>query len=61
MELRHARFMVCDGRWKLMFGQSAEAPAFDGLYDLQADPQEVSEPHRPQPGVGETSPEKPSG
>ena len=35
-------FMVCDGRWKLMFGQSAEAPSLDGLYDLQADPQEVA-------------------
>jgi arylsulfatase A-like enzyme len=51
------RFMVCDGRWKLMFGQSADAPALDGLYDLQADPQEVAnligrnpewEKHRPE-------------
>lgn len=36
------RFMVFDGRWKLMFGQSADAPALDGLYDLQTDPQEVT-------------------
>ena len=34
-------FMVCDGRWKLMFGQSAGAPSVDALYDLQGDPNEL--------------------
>lgn len=35
-------FMVFDGRWKLMFGQSASAPSLDGLYDLENDPNEVT-------------------
>ncbi|TFG86002.1 MAG: twin-arginine translocation signal domain-containing protein, partial [Gemmatimonadales bacterium] len=34
-------FMVCDGRWKLLFGRSAEARSLDALYDLQADPGET--------------------
>jgi len=34
-------FMVFDGRWKLMFGQSANAPSVDALYDLQNDPNEI--------------------
>jgi arylsulfatase A-like enzyme len=35
-------FMVFDGRWKLMFGQTAKAPSLDALYDLKTDPQEVN-------------------
>jgi arylsulfatase A-like enzyme len=35
-------FMVFDGRWKLMFGQSASAPSLDALYDLQTDPHEIA-------------------
>ena len=34
-------FMVCDGRWKFMFGQTVEAPSLDALYDLQSDPDEI--------------------
>jgi arylsulfatase A-like enzyme len=34
-------FMVCDGRWKLLFGRSAEARSLDALYDLKSDPLEV--------------------
>ena len=33
-------FMVCDGRWKLMFGSKRGSHALDALYDLQTDPQE---------------------
>jgi arylsulfatase A-like enzyme len=33
-------FMIFDGRWKLMFGQSASAPSLDAIYDLQTDPHE---------------------
>jgi len=35
-------FMVFDGRWKLMFGQSVNAPSLDALYDLQNDPNEIT-------------------
>ena len=35
-------FMVCDGRWKLMFGVSAAARSLDALYDLQSDPHELN-------------------
>ncbi len=35
-------FMVFDGRWKFMFGQTADAPSLDALYDLQNDPNEVT-------------------
>lgn len=28
-------FMVCDGRWKLLYGRAANAPSLDALYDLQ--------------------------
>jgi hypothetical protein len=35
-------FMVCDGRWKLMFGVSAAARSLDALYDLQSDPDELN-------------------
>jgi arylsulfatase A-like enzyme len=34
-------YMVCDGRWKLMFGRGLTARSRDGLFDLQTDPQEV--------------------
>jgi arylsulfatase A-like enzyme len=34
-------FMVFDGRWKLLFGSSAEARSLDALYDLKSDPHEV--------------------
>jgi arylsulfatase A-like enzyme len=34
-------YMVCDGRWKLMFGRSPDAPSLDALYDLKRDPQEL--------------------
>jgi len=34
--------MVFDGRWKLMFGQTADALSLDALYDLQDDPEEVN-------------------
>ena len=33
--------MVCDGRWKLLYGRAANAPSLDALYDLQTEPQEV--------------------
>jgi len=35
-------YMVFDGRWKLLFGRSAEARSLDALYDLQSDPLEVT-------------------
>ena len=35
-------FMVCDGRWKLLYGHAANAPSLDALYDLQTDPDEVN-------------------
>ncbi|HPA17779.1 MAG TPA: sulfatase-like hydrolase/transferase [Verrucomicrobiae bacterium] len=35
-------FMVFDGRWKLMFGQTADAKSLDALYDLQNDPNEIT-------------------
>ncbi|MDR3403735.1 MAG: sulfatase-like hydrolase/transferase [Chthoniobacter sp.] len=34
-------YMVCDGRWKLMFGRGVTARARDGLFDLQSDPNEL--------------------
>jgi arylsulfatase A-like enzyme len=34
-------FMVFDGRWKLMFGRTANAPSRDALYDLETDPLEL--------------------
>ena len=40
-------FMVFDGRWKMMFGQSAGAVSLDGLYDLQTTPRD-HQPDRPQ-------------
>jgi len=50
-------FMVCDGRWKLLYGRAADAPSLDALYDLQTDPNEMNnligrnpdkEKHRPE-------------
>ncbi len=35
-------FMLCAGRWKLLYGRSAEASSLDALYDLQADPHELN-------------------
>ena len=35
-------FMICDGRWKLLYGRTANAPSLDALYDLQTDPQELN-------------------
>ena len=35
-------YMVYDGRWKLMYGRSADAPSLDALYDLQNDPSELN-------------------
>ena len=35
-------YMVFDGRWKLMFGRSAETRSPDALYDLQRDPLELT-------------------
>ena len=35
-------FMVCDGRWKLLYGRAASAPSLDALYDLQTDPNELN-------------------
>jgi arylsulfatase A-like enzyme len=35
-------YMVCDGRWKFMYGRSAAAPSLDALYDLQNDPNELN-------------------
>ncbi len=34
-------FMVFDGRWKLLFGQTADAPSMDALYDLRNDSNEI--------------------
>lgn len=34
--------MVFDGRWKLLFGRSKDAPSLDALYDLQSDPKEMT-------------------
>jgi hypothetical protein len=34
--------MICDGRWKLLFGRAANARSLDALYDLQADPEEMN-------------------
>ena len=35
-------FMVFDGRWKYLCGQTADAPSLDALYDLKNDPQELN-------------------
>jgi len=35
-------FMLSDGRWKLLFGRSADAPSLDALYDLKNDPHELN-------------------
>ena len=35
-------FMIFDGRWKFMCGQTADAPSLDALYDLKSDPQELN-------------------
>ena len=35
-------YMAFDGRWKLMFGRTADSPALDALYDLKRDPQELT-------------------
>ncbi|MEO6244061.1 MAG: sulfatase-like hydrolase/transferase, partial [Opitutaceae bacterium] len=35
-------FMLCAGRWKLIYGRSADATSLDALYDLQADPHELN-------------------
>jgi arylsulfatase A-like enzyme len=35
-------FMVFDGRWKFLCGQTKDAPSLDALYDLQNDPQEMN-------------------
>jgi arylsulfatase A-like enzyme len=35
-------YMICDGRWKLMFGRAASARSLDALYDLQMDPDEMN-------------------
>jgi len=35
-------FMIFDGRWKLMYGLTAEAPSLDALYDLKNDPHELN-------------------
>ncbi|MCU0786405.1 MAG: sulfatase-like hydrolase/transferase [Verrucomicrobia bacterium] len=35
-------FMIFDGRWKFMCGQTADAPSLDALYDLKNDPQELN-------------------
>jgi arylsulfatase A-like enzyme len=34
-------FMVCDGRWKLLYGRAENASSLDALYDLQTDPGEM--------------------
>ena len=35
-------FMIFDGRWKFMCGQTEDAPSLDALYDLKNDPQELN-------------------
>jgi hypothetical protein len=35
-------FMVCDGRWKLLYARGEKASSLDALYDLQNDPREVN-------------------
>ena len=35
-------YMIFDGRWKFMCGQTADAPSLDALYDLKNDPQELN-------------------
>jgi arylsulfatase A-like enzyme len=35
-------YMAFDGRWKLMFGRSADALSLDALYDLKSDPPELT-------------------
>jgi arylsulfatase A-like enzyme len=34
-------YMLFDGRWKLLFGRSADASSLDALYDLKNDPNEL--------------------
>ena len=41
-EMESPGFMVCDGRWKLLYGRAANAPSLDALYDFQTDPQELN-------------------
>jgi arylsulfatase A-like enzyme len=35
-------YMVTDGRWKLLYGGSANASSLDALYDLKTDPTELT-------------------
>jgi arylsulfatase A-like enzyme len=35
-------YMAFDGRWKLMFGRTADSPSLDALYDLKTDPLELT-------------------
>jgi arylsulfatase A-like enzyme len=35
-------FMIFDGRWKFLCGQTADAPSLDALYDLKNDPHELN-------------------
>jgi arylsulfatase A-like enzyme len=35
-------YMAVDGRWKLLFGRTADSTALDALYDLKDDPQELT-------------------
>ncbi len=35
-------FMVFDGRWKLLFGRTADAASLDALFDLKSDPHELN-------------------
>lgn len=34
-------FMVFDGRWKFLYGRSADSKSLDALYDLETDPHEI--------------------
>jgi arylsulfatase A-like enzyme len=35
-------YMIFDGRWKFLCGQTVDAPSLDALYDLKNDPQELN-------------------
>ena len=39
---RVPRFMVFDGRWKLLYGNVSDNQSLDALYDLQSDPLEMN-------------------
>ena len=50
-------FMVCDGRWKLLFGRGPDIASLDALYDLVKDPNELTNLLGGNPAIEQYRPE----